>query len=53
MQLQQAPESFVHAVTYLLEDETANKALKLLSADQLPDCAHKTADEEHPAGKYR
>ncbi|MCZ6502808.1 MAG: hypothetical protein O6945_09875 [Gammaproteobacteria bacterium] len=34
MQLQQAPESFVHAITYLLEDETADKALRLLSATE-------------------
>lgn len=32
MQMQQAPESFIHAMTYLLEDDTADKALQLLSA---------------------
>lgn len=31
MQMQQAPKSFIHAMTYLLEDDTAAKALQLLS----------------------
>jgi|TARA_B100001971_G_C18211908_1_gene551266 hypothetical protein len=31
MQFQQAPESFVHAATCLLEDDIADKALQLLS----------------------
>ena len=38
MQFQQAPESFVHAATRLLEDDVADKALQLLSEaqEQLP-----------------
>ncbi len=51
IQLEQAPASFIHAVTYLLEDEIADKALQLLSGDQVPDCARKATDDEQPAGK--
>ncbi len=38
MQFQQAPESFVHTPTRLLEDDVADKALQLLSEaqEQLP-----------------
>ena len=32
MQLQQAPESFVHSISYLLDNDTAETALKLLLA---------------------
>jgi hypothetical protein len=51
MQLQKAPASFVQAITYLLEDDTAEKALRLLSGDQVPDRTDKTANDQHPAGK--